>query len=109
MLVCMDANFRLKNHLVSNFSTDPGAWNGMAYMVPRSPYEAYVLSQADAEDVSYLQLLCQPLLMAKLDQHLCRLPGPCKGNYPEYKGTSLHRCQWRNVWKERDDTTQRNG
>lgn len=51
MLVCMDANFRLKNHLVSNLSTDPGLSNGMSYMTPRSPYEAYVLSQADAEDV----------------------------------------------------------
>ena len=52
LLVCMDANFRLKNNLVSNLSTDPGLWNGMAYMMPRSPYETYVLSQADAEDVS---------------------------------------------------------
>ncbi len=50
-LICMDANFRLKNHLVSNFSVDPGLWNGTAYMTPRGPYEAYVLSQADAEDV----------------------------------------------------------
>lgn len=62
MLICMDANFRLKNHLVSNFSTDPGAWNGMAYMVSRSPYEVYVLSQADAEDVSVFLILS---------------PGPC--------------------------------
>ena len=53
-LVCMDANFRLKNNLVSNLSTDPGLGNGMTYMVPRQPYEAYVLSQADAEDVSVL-------------------------------------------------------
>lgn len=50
----MDANFRLKNNLVSNFSTDPGLSNGMAYMVPRHPYEAYVLSQADAEDVRHI-------------------------------------------------------
>ena len=50
-LICMDANFRLKNHLVSNFSADPGLSNGMAYMTLRTPYEAYVLSQADAEDV----------------------------------------------------------
>lgn len=49
----MDANFRLKNHLVSNFSADPGLWNGMAYMTLRSPYEEYVLSQADAEDVRH--------------------------------------------------------
>lgn len=47
----MDANFRLKNHLVSNFSADPGLWNGMAYMTYRAPYESYVLSQADEEDV----------------------------------------------------------
>lgn len=50
----MDANFRLKNHLVSNFSVDPGLWSGMAYMMPRAPYEEYVLSQADAEDVGHL-------------------------------------------------------
>ncbi len=54
LLICMDANFRLKNHLVSNFSSDPGLWNGMAYMAPRAPYEAYVLSQADANDVSFI-------------------------------------------------------
>ncbi len=59
--VCMDANFRLKNHLVSNLSSDPGLWNGMAYMTPRSPYEAYVLSQADAEDVSTAELLLPTL------------------------------------------------
>ena len=53
----MDANFRLKNHLVSNFSSDPGLWNGMAYMTPRTPYETYVLSQADAKDVSVMVFL----------------------------------------------------
>lgn len=51
MLICMDANFRLKNNLVSNFSQDPGLSNGSAYMVARSPYEEYVLSQADSKDV----------------------------------------------------------
>ena len=49
----MDANFRLKNNLVSNLSMDPGLGGGMAYMVPREPYEAYVLSQADEDDVRY--------------------------------------------------------
>lgn len=52
-LICMDANFRLKNRLNSNLSVDPGLWNGMAYMALRDPYEKYVLSQADEEDVSY--------------------------------------------------------
>lgn len=54
LLVCMDANFRLKNQLVSNFSADPGLGIGMAYMLPRESYEEYVLSQADEEDVSLL-------------------------------------------------------
>lgn len=54
----MDANFRLKNQLVSNFSTDPGLGSGMAYMVPQSSYETYVLSQADADDVSSSLYIC---------------------------------------------------
>jgi len=29
----MDANFRLKNQLVSNYSVDPGLGIGLAYMV----------------------------------------------------------------------------
>lgn len=53
-LICMDANFRLKNRLNSNLSVDPGLWNGLAYMALRSPYEAYVLSQADEKDVGFL-------------------------------------------------------
>jgi len=51
--ICMDANFRLKNQLVSNYSQDPGLGIGWAYMLPRQPYEDYVLSQAKDEDVSY--------------------------------------------------------
>jgi len=52
MFVCMDANFRLKNQLVSNYSQDPGLGTGLAYMVPREPYEQYVLSRCDDSDVS---------------------------------------------------------
>jgi len=51
MFVCMDANFRLKNQLVSNYSQDPGLGIGWAYMVPREPYEAYVLGRANDADV----------------------------------------------------------
>ncbi|KAF9470387.1 hypothetical protein BDN70DRAFT_909531 [Pholiota conissans] len=50
--ICMDANFRLKNQLVSNYSQDPGQGIGWAYMVPRKPYEAYVLGKANDEDIS---------------------------------------------------------
>ena len=66
MLVCMDANFRLKNNLVSNFSQDPGLSNGSAYIVAHSPYEEYVLSQADSKDVristsKFVQMLISTL------------------------------------------------
>ncbi|KAF9522751.1 hypothetical protein CPB83DRAFT_871878 [Crepidotus variabilis] len=44
MILCMDANFRLKNQLVSNYSTDPGLGTGWSYMVMRKPYEEYISS-----------------------------------------------------------------
>jgi len=47
----MDANFRLKNNLVSNYSQDPGLGIGWAYLVPRVAYEMYVLSRASDENV----------------------------------------------------------
>lgn len=47
----MDANFRLKNQIVSNYSQDPGLGTGWAYMGPREEYESYVLSQVDDTDV----------------------------------------------------------
>ena len=53
MIICMDANFRLKNQVVSNYSQDPGLGIGWAYMLPRIPYEQYVLSRANDEDVSF--------------------------------------------------------
>lgn len=52
LILCMDANFRLKNQLVSNYSQDPGLGIGWAYMVPRAAYERYVLSRATDSDVS---------------------------------------------------------
>jgi hypothetical protein len=54
----MDANFRLKNQLVSNYSADPGLGTGWAYMVGRESYEKYVASRTDMEEVciSFLRL-----------------------------------------------------
>lgn len=52
LVLCMDANFRLKNQMVSNYSQDPGLGIGWAYMVPRVPCERYVLSRAKDADVS---------------------------------------------------------
>lgn len=53
----MDANFRLKNQLVSNYSQDPGLGIGMAYMVPRESYENYILSRSDDNDASLLSFM----------------------------------------------------
>ncbi|KAF8190121.1 hypothetical protein BJ912DRAFT_850355, partial [Pholiota molesta] len=52
LLVCLDANFRLKNQLVSNYSSDPGLGTGWAYMVCREPYERHIVSQMDDDDIS---------------------------------------------------------
>ena len=57
MFVAMDANFRLKNQLVSNFSQDPGLGIGWAYMLPREGYERYILSRTKDGDVSNFDLL----------------------------------------------------
>jgi len=51
MFIAMDANFRLKNQLVSNYLQDPGLGIGWAYMLPREDYEGYVLSRVDDDDV----------------------------------------------------------
>jgi hypothetical protein len=51
LFLSMDANFRLKNQIVSNYSQDPGLGTGWAYMVPREEYEQYVLSQTNDGDV----------------------------------------------------------
>lgn len=62
LIVCMDANFRLKNQLVSNYSQDPGLGIGLAYMVPREPAEQYALSRASDADVCTIVFYrCQPL------------------------------------------------
>ncbi|KDR70916.1 hypothetical protein GALMADRAFT_75522, partial [Galerina marginata CBS 339.88] len=50
VLLCIDANFRLKNQLVSNYSVDPGLGNGMSYTIERGGFEKYVKSRADDKD-----------------------------------------------------------
>lgn len=62
VFIAMDANFRLKNQLVSNYSQDPGLGIGWAYMLPREDYEGYVLSRVDDEDVSVSPLPLHPSL-----------------------------------------------
>ncbi|KAE9403518.1 hypothetical protein BT96DRAFT_1080167 [Gymnopus androsaceus JB14] len=50
--VTEDANFRLKEQLVSSHSRDPGLVNGLGYFVERTKYEQYVLSRASEADIS---------------------------------------------------------
>jgi hypothetical protein len=58
----MDANFRLKNQLVSSFSADPGLGIGMGYMIAWGDYDRYVLSRASDADVSIMvRVLCECL------------------------------------------------
>ncbi|KAE9389225.1 hypothetical protein BT96DRAFT_1003441 [Gymnopus androsaceus JB14] len=50
--VAMDANFRLKEQLVSSHSRDPGLNDGKGYFVRQEPYEKYILLLASEEDIS---------------------------------------------------------
>lgn len=56
--IAMDANFRLKEQLVSSHSRDPGLCDGQGYFVQRVPYEKYILSRAHEADVSFSILVC---------------------------------------------------
>ncbi|PPQ73936.1 hypothetical protein CVT26_006557 [Gymnopilus dilepis] len=51
VFLCIDANFRLKNQLVSNYSVDPGLGTGLSYTIKREPYEQYLKSRANDLDI----------------------------------------------------------
>lgn len=51
-MIAMDANFRLKNQLVSSWTRDPGMGIGCAYFVERKGYERYIKTRMHDEDVS---------------------------------------------------------
>ncbi|PBK83694.1 hypothetical protein ARMGADRAFT_1048377 [Armillaria gallica] len=52
LLLCMDANFRLKNQMVLSYSRDPGLGIGWGYFVLRAPFEGYVIDHTSDEDIS---------------------------------------------------------
>ncbi|PBK80807.1 hypothetical protein ARMGADRAFT_858081, partial [Armillaria gallica] len=52
LLLCMDANFRLKNQMVSLYSRDPGLGISLGYFIPKDLFEAYVLNHTSDEDIS---------------------------------------------------------
>lgn len=53
-MLAMDANFRLKNQLVSSWSRDPGMGIGAAYFVALPGLEGYVKSRMHEDDVSLI-------------------------------------------------------
>ena len=81
----------MKNQLVSSFSSDPGLGIGMAYMVPREGYDAYVLSQASDEYVCFhlIPLLLRPNNCS--DQYVSGLSSPGKGKLQVFTGAQVHR------------------
>ncbi|KAK7464176.1 hypothetical protein VKT23_006342 [Stygiomarasmius scandens] len=52
VMLVMDANFKLKNQLVSSYSRDPGFGIGWAYFVPREKYEKYLLENIHEDEIS---------------------------------------------------------
>ncbi|PPR05635.1 hypothetical protein CVT24_002863 [Panaeolus cyanescens] len=52
LFACMDANFRLKNQLVSTLSQDPGLGPGLAYMIPCDGYNEYIKHFIDEAEMS---------------------------------------------------------
>ena len=81
MVICMDANFRLKNQIVSNYSQDPGLGIGWAYLLPRQAYESYVLSRASDDDVRVVSSLASHVTYLSQDQYMCWIPGLGKSKH----------------------------
>ncbi|KAK7047944.1 hypothetical protein VNI00_006272 [Paramarasmius palmivorus] len=57
LILCLDGNFRLKAQMVSSHSRDPPLNNGMGYFVKRAPYEQWLLSKDEGDEISN----CVPL------------------------------------------------
>ncbi|THU93967.1 hypothetical protein K435DRAFT_669246, partial [Dendrothele bispora CBS 962.96] len=52
MFLAIDANFRLRNRIVSNHYRSPTLGDGWAYMVPSEPYKEHLAKHTNEEDVS---------------------------------------------------------
>ena len=106
MFIAMDANFRLKNQLVSNYSQDPGLGIGWAYMLPREEYKSYVLLRVDDEDVSnFPNLRVRAILWLTCHSDFdVRWPSsPCSGEYQIFEGFAVHWGWWDILWAIGDD------
>ncbi len=87
----MDANFRLKNQMVSSYLRDPGLSIGLGYFILKAPYEKYVLNHTSDEDVSGEQeyVICtnHAISLAHALDLLCWH----KGQYQILQRTLVHR------------------
>lgn len=103
----MDANFRLKNQMVSNYSQDPGLGIGWAYLLPRAQYEEYVLSRANDGDVRIYFLTTHLLALddsnARLDKHVCRSPGASEDEHEVFQRIAVYGCRRGDVWAVGND------
>lgn len=88
--VTQDANFRLKEQLVSSHSRDPGLVDGLGYFVGRVKYEAYVLSRASEADVCLLFQGLNSEADIDLDKYLCWVPGYREGYNKIFERFTLH-------------------
>ncbi|KAF8993591.1 hypothetical protein BDZ89DRAFT_972725 [Hymenopellis radicata] len=52
LFIALDANFRLRNSIVSTHERDPSLGEGMAYFVPRGPYLSHIRSFVNQEEMS---------------------------------------------------------
>ncbi|SJL15740.1 uncharacterized protein ARMOST_19245 [Armillaria ostoyae] len=52
LIICMDANFCLKNQMVSSYSCNPGLRIGLGYFVPQEAFDTFVLNHTSDEDIS---------------------------------------------------------
>lgn len=106
MFLCMDANFRLKNQLVSNYSQDPGLGMGWAYMAPREEYESYVLSRASDGDVRIFFFPAHRMpnhLDFDLDQYLRWTSSLGQNEHQVFQRSLLYGCGRCYVWSIGDD------
>ncbi|PBK59996.1 hypothetical protein ARMSODRAFT_1027004 [Armillaria solidipes] len=80
LIICMDANFHLKNQIVSSFSCDPGLGIGWVYFVLKPAYDAYVLDHMSDEDISTcIGFVALAKADTKFSQGLCFMGNLQKG------------------------------
>ncbi|KAL0572308.1 hypothetical protein V5O48_009654 [Marasmius crinis-equi] len=68
LCICVDANFRLKEQLVSSHSRDPALCDGLGYFARRKPFEAWVAENDRKADPADEISSCVPLQAVEKQQ-----------------------------------------